>query len=1062
MSVEGASELSAEGKRSMLRRLLEERAAEPNDMRLSFAQERLWFLDRFQPGLSVYNIATGMSIPGTLDVAALQQCLDEIVRRHDVLRTTFRVVDGQPVQVVAPFSPVPLPVIDLSRMPETTRAAEAGRLALREGQRPFDLTEGPLFRASVVRFDASASALLLTMHHIVSDGWSLGILMREVSVLYEAYAGGRPSPLPPLPLQYADYARRQRQRMQGGVLERELSYWTSRLAGAPTLLELPADRPRPALQTFAGAWRTFLIDAKLLERLQRVSRNAGVTPYMTLLAALQTLLHRYTGQTDLLLGTPVANRTRAEYEALIGFFANTLVVRTDAGGDPRFADLLAQVREVTLGAYAHQDLPFEKLVEELHPARHLSHHPLFQVMFAYQNVPTMPQQAQTPAAEFASQLVLGTARFDLSLFMEETGDTLHGTFEYNTDLFDHDRIERMAGHFQTLLAGIAEAPEQRLSELPLLTAAEREQLLVAWTATADETWNDGPHELFAAQARLQPDAVAVVCGDETCSYGELNRRANQMAHFLRSIGAGPEVRVGVCLERSLDMVVALLGILKAGAAYVPLDAAYPAERLSFMLADARVAVVLTHDGIDLPPCGARIVRLDTERPSIARESEENPAGRVLPGNLAYVIYTSGSTGTPKAVSISHAALANVLCSVAREPGLTSRDTLLAVTTLSFDIATLELLLPLAVGARLVIATRAAAMDGAALVGMLKATAATVMQATPVTWRLLVDAGWQGTPKLKILSGGEALARDLADELLARGADLWNLYGPTETTIWSTAGRVFARGPISVGRAIANTQTYVLDRYLNPVPVGIDGELYVGGRGLARGYLERPDLTAERFVPNPFGAPGERLYRTGDIARYRADGSLELVGRADHQVKIRGFRIECGEIEAALREHPAVSGAAVVARDKRLVAYVVPREQDAPTADAMYEFLRRKLPDYMLPSAFVSLPALPLTPSGKVDRKALPESDAARPALEESFVAPRDEIEEVVAAVWAEVLRLEHVGVHDNFFDLGGHSLLATQIASRLSDVFEAEVPVILLFEASTVAEFSAALRSDPA
>ncbi len=1030
---------------------------------LSFAQQRLWFLDRFEPGAVIYNIPLVMRILGKLDIAAVEWSLNEIVRRHEALRTTFGAVAGQPIQLVASASHMPLEIVSLQTLPKPQREAEARRLATQETKRPFDLEKGPLLRTTLLRMDATENVLILTVHHIVFDGWSLEMFMRELKALYEACTAGKPSPLPELAIQYADFAIWQRQWLQGEALSLQLNYWKQQLADMSPVLELPTDRPRPAMQSFRGAARTFLFSKNFSESLLHLSQREGATLFMTLLAAFKVLLHRYSGQRDIAVGTPVANRNHPEIESLIGFFVNTLVLRTEMSDNPSFRELLGRVRQVTLGAYDHQELPFEKLVEELQLPRDLSRSPLVQAMFSLQSVPN--QSVAVSGLRFNRlQIEHGTAMFDLSLFFWKKEDGLIGVLEYNTDLFDADTIGRMIGHYETLLKSLVANPQQRLHDLPLLTATERQQLLVDWNATQKDyarelCW----HELFEAQAARTPDAVAVVFENKQLTYGELNARANQLAHYLSEhCGVGPEVLVGLCMERSVEMLVGLLGILKAGGAYVPLDPAYPLERIAYVLKDAAVPVLLTQNSTILNFKSSienlELICLDTDWKIISAESTANCAIEVAPENLAYAIYTSGSTGRPKGVGISHRALVNFLDSMRDTPGLHADDTLLAVTTLSFDIAGLELYLPLLVGGRVVLASRETASDGKALTAALEECHVTVMQATPATWRLLLESGWPGKPDLKILCGGEALPRELANQLLDRSAALWNMYGPTETTIWSTLHRVETRaGLLSIGRPIANTQVYLLDRHLQIVPVGVHGELCLGGAGLARGYLNRPELTAEKFIPN---ADGERIYKTGDVARYLANGQIECLGRIDHQVKIRGFRIELGEVEAVCAQHPAIAQVAVVARedeanDKRLVAYVVSQSELA--ASALRQFMKTKLPDYMIPSAFVFLDELPLTPNGKIDRRALPKPEAAQRHSENTFVAPRTLVERELAAIWSNVLKVEKVGVHDNFFELGGHSLLAIQIVSRIRAVFNIEVPLRSLFEAQTVAEVAMVL-----
>jgi amino acid adenylation domain-containing protein len=888
----------------------------------------------------------------------------------------------------------------------------------------------------------------------------MGVLFREVRDFYGAFATGKAMRRADPPIQYADFAQWQRESLRGEALEREISYWKRQLSGL-SVLELPTDRPRPAVQAFRGSAHSEVFPQSLGQALRDLSRREGVTLFMTLLATFQALLHRYTGQEDLVVGSPIAGRNRSEIEGLIGVFVNTLVMRTALAGNPSFRELLARVRAVTLGAYAHQDMPFEALVEELHPPRDLSRNPLFQVIFALDS--TMEALELPGLTVRPLEREIRTSKLDWELRLQEDTVGLRTVSYYNTDLFDAATIRRMVSHYRTLLEGVVANPTRRLSDLPLITQAERTHLVCEWNATTAEYPTDCVHQVFEAQVQRTPGATAVVCGDEARSYEELNRRSNQLAHYLRSLGVGPETLVGIFMERSAELVVALLGVLKAGAAYLPLDPAYPAERLAFVQADARVAIVLTQERLerDLPAQGARLVRLDADAMSIARSSDENPNSGAAPENLAYVIYTSGSTGRPKGVAVPHRGLSNLLASMQDAAGLSEGDVLLAVTTLAFDIAGLELFLPLTVGGRVVVASRETSNEGEELAGLLLRSGANLMQATPATWRMLIGSGWKGDAGLRVLCGGEDLPVELARELKARCGRLWNVYGPTETTIWSTAHAVVeAHGMVPIGRPLSNTQVYVVDPGLQPVPIGAAGELYIGGKGIARGYFGRPDLTAERFVPDPLGSePGARLYRTGDRARFRADGALECLGRVDNQVKIRGFRIELGEIEATLRRQTNVREAVVTARedtpgDKRLVAYVVGRAEPAPSVTELRGFLRERLPEFMVPSAFLILPALPLTPNGKVDRRALPAPDGTRPELEGRFVAPRGGAEEVIAGIFRDVLRLDQVGVHDSFFEMGGHSLLATQVVSRLRESFAVETPLRRLFEFPTVAELA--------
>ncbi len=1053
-------------------RLAEQRPGQDPLFRLSFAQERLWFLDQLLPGSPLYNIATALPLPGPLDLAALQRSLDEIVRRHEALRTTFRLAGTEPVQVVASPAPVALPVDDLVSLPEGARQAEARRLAAQEAGHVFDLTRGPLLRARLLRLAATEHLLLLTMHHIVSDGWSLGVLQRELEALYPAYVRGQASPLAPLPIQYADYALWQRSYLSGATLEELLGYWRQQLAGMPMVLEVPTDRRRPAVQRFRGAWRHFEVDAAVSEALQALARQAGVTLFMTLLAAFKVLLYRYTGQDDVVVGTPIANRTRREIEGLIGFFVNTLVLRTPLGGDPSVRALLRRVRTVTLGAYAHQDLPFERLVEALQPERSLSHSPLFQVVFTLQNLPTSAQDGRSPehaagtrraASEPSPDAAgIGTAKFDLSLAMQETGRGLEGTFEYSTDLFDHATITRMIGHFQTLLAGIVADPDQRLSALPLLTAAERRTLLVDWNDTQGDVAHACIHHLFEAQARQTPDALAVVYEDASLTYGALDRRSTQLGHYLRTLGVGPERLVGLCLERSPEMVVAVLGVLKAGGAYVPLDPAYPAERLRFMLEDAGVGVLLTQEALAerLPDHTARVVYLEQVQAEIARQPLEPVEGGADGQTLAYVIYTSGSTGTPKGVMVAHRGLCSLAASQRRVIGLGPSDRTLQFSSLSYDIWMWDFLLAVGAGATLCLAPEAARSGGEALLALIRRQALTAITLLPSVLATVPAA--EVASLQTVIVGAEVCPAELVDRWGARYR-FFNGYGPTEASVTATMARCLpGTDRPSIGRPFVDVRVYVLDAWQRPVPVGVPGEVYLGGAGLARGYLRRPGLTAERFVPDGLsGVPGARLYRTGDRARYLPDGRLDFLGRLDRQVKLRGYRIELGEIEAVLRQHPSVAACAVVRWEaepgsERLVAYVVGREA-APSVSALRGYLGDRLPQFMVPAAFEVVEALPRTPSGKVDVSRLPAPELDREAEAAAYVAPRNAVEEALAAIFQEILGIARVGVDDNFFALGGHSLLATQVITRLRDGFRLDVPLHVLFEAPTVAELAAAL-----
>jgi amino acid adenylation domain-containing protein len=1057
------------------------RRTETGPAPLSFAQQRLWFLEQLYPGTPLHNISRLLRLTGTLDLAVLQQALDAIVARHETLRTTIVTTNGTPLQVVAAGASAQIEITDLRGLADPEREAEARRLMSGETRRPFDLDRGPLFRAHVVRLGPEEHLLLLAMHHIVSDGWSLGVFSRELTAFYEAFATGVPAVLPELPIQYADYAVWQRDRLQGERLERELAYWRKQLRGAPPTLELPTDRPRPPVQSSRGAKQNLLLPPGLAQELRALSQREGVTLFATVLAAFQTLLARYSGQDDIVVGAPIAGRTRTETEGLIGFFVNTLALRTDLSGNPTFRQLLRRVREVTLGAYAHPDIPFEQLVEELQPERDMSRTPIFQVALAMQNVPhhKLELRGLTLRYERADS---GTAKFDLTLFVSEPKAGLQMAMEYCTDLFDAGTIARLLGHFRTLLDGIVADPDRRLSELPLLPEPERHQLLVE----ANATTTDYPHDatigdLFQAQVGRTPDAVAVTAEGARLSYRELDARANRLAHYLRSRGAGPEARVGICLERSVDLVVGVLAIVKAGAAYVPLDPAYPQDRLRYLLADAGVGVLLTEGRHrDRLPAdrGGTTVWLDDEREAIARESEAEPRAGTLASNLAYVTYTSGSTGFPKGVAVPHRAVARLVRETDYFRG-GPEQVFLQLAPIAFDASTFEIWGALLTGARLAVAPPGGL--GLEEIGrVVREQGVTTLWLTAELFHRMVDRGLDDLRGVRqLLAGGDVLPVAQVERVLRElpHCRFSNGYGPTETTTFATVHPVEAgelNGSVPIGRPIANTRAYVLDPGLEPVPVGVAGELYLGGAGVARGYLGRPGLTAERFVPDPFGPAlggefGGRLYRTGDRVRWRADGSLEFLGRVDNQVKLRGHRVEPGEVEAVLGEHPAVRAAAVIAREdapgeKRLVAYLVP-EDPAPTMSELRRFLKERLPDFMVPAGFVLLESLPISPNGKLDRRALPAPGAGASGPEDDYVAPRTPVEELLATIWATVLRVDRVGVHSNFFELGGHSLMATQVISRIAASLGVELPLRAIFEAPTVAELAAriiaAQSSDP-
>ncbi|MCC5648475.1 amino acid adenylation domain-containing protein [Nostoc sp. XA013] len=1016
------------------------RIARSQELPLSFAQQRLWFLNELEPNSPFYNIPAAVRLEGNLNLTALEQSFNEILRRHEVLRTNFRTVEGQAIAVISPTTPQLLSVIDLSELPPAQQETQVRQLALAEAQQPFNLEADTLLRVKLLRLSEQEYVTLLTMHHIVSDGWSIEVLVRELATLYQAFCQGQPSPLPELEIQYADFAAWQRQWLEGEVLESQLAYWRKHLDGAPAVLELPTDYPRPAIQSSRGAKYSFCLSKDQSLALKSLSRQQGSTLFMTLLAAFKTLLHRYTGSNDIVIGSPIANRNHSQIESLIGFFANTLVLRTNLADNPSFRELLHRVKEVALGAYTHQDTPFELLVEKIQPQRDLSHTTLFQVMFVLQNAHN--SEIELPGLTLSTlETDSGNAKFDLTLDMRETEQGLVGTIEYSIDLFKPPTIQRMAGHLETLLCGIIANPEQRLSELPLLTADEQHQLLVGWNQTQVEYPQARCiHQLFEAQVERTPDAVAVVFENQQLTYHQLNQQANQLAHYLQKLGVGSEVLVGICVERSLLMVIGLLGILKAGGAYVPLDPNYPQQRLAFMLDNSQTPILLCqhHLGENLPTDKTQLLCLDTNWEQISQESKENPVCNIQPENLAYVIYTSGSTGRPKGAMNSHRGICNRLLWMQDIYQLTTADSVLQKTPFSFDVSVWEFFWPLLTGARLVVARPDGHRDPTYLVNVIKQEQVTTLHFVPSMLQAFLEAeGVESCKSLKrVICSGEALPVELQKRFFARlQAELHNLYGPTEAavdvTYWMCSPDSTHHQTVPIGWPIANTQIYLLDSYFHPVPVGVIGELYIGGVGVGRGYLRNPELTAEKFIPNPFCTEaGERLYKTGDLARYLPDGSIEFLGRIDHQVKVRGFRIELGEIEAAINQHLAVKASVVIAEEQRIVAYWVAKQQPAPAISELRHFLGQNLPNYMIPATFVQLAALPLTPNGKVDRKALPAPDYVRPELDKQFIAPRTPIETKLAQIWAEVLRVEQVGIYDNFFELGGDSILTIQIVAK--------------------------------
>jgi amino acid adenylation domain-containing protein len=1025
---------------------------------LSYAQEQVWLHARLAPEIPLYNEPVTIHYSGPLHVKALEQSFNEILRRHEAWRTYFTESDGRPVQEVKQSLSILLPLIDLRALPREQRDLAALAIATADARVPLDLAQAPLFRVRLICVDDEQYRFYLTLNHIIFDGVAIyRVFLPELATLYKAYAAGKGSPLAELAVQYPDYACWQRRSLPREALSGDVEYWRELLSGTLPEIYLPTDRPHGRSQSFRGSMYPFQLDNALTKAVREFGREQGVSLFHTMLAGFAALLYRYSGAERIPIGSVTAGRNHPETLPLLGYFLNTVVLPADLSGDPSFRTLVRRARNLTIDVLDHDRVPFEHLVRELRVPRDPARNPLFQALFSLE--PPLPEV--DPAWRLTQMDVdTGASKYDLYLELDERSDQVLARFHYNTDLFDAETIVRMASHWQRLLEGAVANPALRLAELPMLTPPEREQILVGWNHTQDAYPQACIHQLFELQVERSPDASAVLSGDSHLTYRELNQRANQLARYLLKKGVGTEVTVGLCLDRGPEMVIALLATLKAGAAYVPLDSGLPDDRLSFILSDVRPRVVLTKQSLRREIFGTDAVLLDASSDAIAQEGKENLKSALTPRNLAYVMYTSGSTGKPKGVAIEHRSVVNLLTSMQRLPALSREDVVLTVTNLSFDIAGLEIYLPLISGARVVIAGSKEVVDGHRLRELIAESRATVVQATPATWRLLVEAGWQGSPHLKILCGGETLSPELAKDLLERGNSVWNLYGPTETTIWSCIYRVTGReqAAIPIGHPIANTSVHILDSYRNPVPVNVTGEIYIGGDGVARGYWNRAELTAERFVANwlaPQQSP--RLYRTGDLGRYRGNGEIEYLGRVDGQVKLRGLRIELGEIESVLASHAGVGEAVVMVSgegdQQKLTAYVVVKEdgKGAPSAGEMRRYLRTKLPEHMVPAGYWGLERLPLLSSGKVNRGALAESGAKPLVDREELGEPRNEVEAKLAEIWRELLEVGQVGMEQNFFELGGHSLLVLQVTARIRRIFEVELMVRSVFEAPTIA-----------
>jgi len=1051
---------------------------QPNAFPLSYTQERLWFLDQFDPNQATYNVPLFLHLRGALNVTVLERGLAAMVRRHETLRTHFATQDGQPVQVITPLEQVGLPalrVLDLQYLPEHEGKEAARQLAENDVRTPFDLTNGPLWRAQLVQVAAQKNIFIFTAHHLIFDAASTQIFMQEMQALYDAFLHGKPSPWRELAIQYADFATWQRQWLQNEELTGQLAYWKAHLSGYLPVLNLQTDRARPAVQRFEGGRRPIALSAHLTSELKALSQQEGATLFMTLMAAFNILLYRYTGQEDMVIGSPNANRNRIETEGILGFFANNLVLRTDLTGEPTFRELLGRVRQVALAADAHQDFPFQMLVEALQPERNLSHNPLFQVMFTFSHIeqgkfiPLAAKKSQPAALSSGDEGELsfvfeeidnGFAVFDLTLDMMDDGEQLLGAVEYNSDLFDVATVERLIGHYERLLESIVHKPAQTIANLSILSEKEEAKLLLEWNDTAGAYAEDLCfHQLVEAQVERTPNAVALVYEDEALTYEEFNQKANQLAHYLQTLAIGAEMLVAIGMERSLEMMIALFAILKAGAAFLPLDPTYPKERLAFMLEDSEAVLLLTQERVrdQFASSATHLIAVDSEWSKIEQQADHNPPCEITPDHLAYMIYTSGSTGKPKGVLIAHRGVCSMVEAEARQFDIGPGSRVLQFASLSFDACVFEIAMSLPVGATLCLGSKEAMMSGE----ILRDQRITVATLPPSLWAALSSPDY---PDLQtVFSVGEACTPNVVQEW-APGRRFFNPYGPTETTCYVTIAECVPDGSTPhIGRPILNAEVYILDKQLEPVPVGVPGELHIGAVGMARGYKGRPALTAEKFIPNPFSKQsGTRLYKTGDLVRYilneeKQQGNLDFLGRIDHQVKVRGFRVELGEIEAILGQHASVQEAIVLLHgehtgDKRLIAYLMAAENVTPDVYLLRRYLSQKLPDYMVPSHFLFLQTFPRTPNGKVDRKALAaiEPVSGERDHNNTLVLPQTAVEQQIAEIWKAQLKVKKVGIHENFFDLGGYSLLMVQIHQQLQAHFGKKISIVELFRQPTI------------
>jgi amino acid adenylation domain-containing protein len=1059
------SDLSPAARRVLLARLLQERASKPRSFPLSYAQQRLWVICQLTPASSLYNLSNATLLSGILSISALNQGLNETLRRHNILRASFTEIDGEPFQTITPVKQTAIPLVDLSGLDQLRSRRLAEQLLSEQAKRPFDLSGELMVRSALIRIGGAEHIFLFCIHHIVTDLWSMGLVIREIARLYRIYCNGKPSRFEELTFQYTDFATWQRRWSQGEVRQRQLEYWKNQLADAPCVLELPTDHARPSSQTFRGARQHISLSDNTAMALDDMSRAESVTRFMTLFAAFQILLYRCTGEPDFVVGTSVYHRNGTELEEMVGLLADLLAMRCRIAADATFPQLLGRVREDVLGALENRHLPFETLVKEIHPERNARHTPLFQVLFVLHNSLQAPMELPglqpTPIA-----LDVDTSKYDLALHITEAGQNVTATVEYNSDLFEAATVSRFLEQYRTLLDGISGDPARRIGALPLLTEPQQAQLLVEWNDTRQEYPDITLQGLFEQQAEVRPAAIALYCDGHHLSYRELNRRANQLAHYMKYFGVGPEVRVGISVERGIEMIVGVLGIVKAGGAYLPLDPKYPLERLAFMIEDSRLEIILSqHAHLERLPGDAHLIFcLDSDWDQIATESEENPVPQATAENVAYISYTSGSTGQPKGVEVLHRGIVRLVIG-AEYVRLDESSRFLHLSPLSFDASSFEIWGALLNGGECILYPNdIPTTEG---LGWLSEVAQVdTVWLTTSLFNLVTDDRVEALTGIdQLLVGGEALSTAhirRAKRMLSR-TRLINGYGPTEGTTFTCCHEIrdedATADRIPIGRPICNTEVYVLGGDLGLVPINAAGQLYIGGAGLARGYLNRPQLTAEKFVPHPFSSrPGDRLYTSGDVVRYHADGRIDYLRRTDNQVKLRGFRIELGEIETVIRRHPGVRQAVVIIRgeqtaEKRVVAYVVPEASEIPAGE-MRSFLRDRLPDYMVPSAFVALPVMPLSASGKVDVRALPKLDSTRVEAADSYVAPRDEVERAIASVWQDVLQLEKVGINDNFFDLGGHSLLLVRVNRKLCELFNQSLLMVDLFEYPTVSSLA--------